>query len=270
MKTLKLALAVSLATASLSVGAVSNEPVEPNTPNKTESAPAKDDVKPYNVSDYPMNTRNSIFFSPTNMAARAQNFEVEPCESAFTAYHRFFSEMFPEPTNLLNECALGSLIDMQLLQGFDPFGKLLGAIRGAMCGFIKDEIHDPFRESINKPMSKANQWVNSTNQAYGDWIDQEARDLQEGIYNPKRHYDKNGLNYPEGLDDPEGWPEEDGSEPNIDSSDTIVEFENEDGEIEQRYEDTIDTGTWSGDEDNSESTNQSNDEYMDWESIYSN
>lgn len=277
MNKLKLALAVTLATSSLNALAVKHEPVEPNTPNKTETAPAKSDVKPYSVSDYPMNTRNTIFFSPSNMATRYQNFEVEPCESAFTAYHRFFAEMFPEPTSLLNECALGSLIDMQLLQGFDPFGKLLAAIRGAMCGFIKDEVHDPFRNAINKPMSKANQWVNSTNQSYGNWIDQEARNLQEGIYNPNRHYDKSGLNYPEGMGTPENDWEDD--EPiidtSIDSSDTIIQFVNEKGEIEYRYEDSIDTGTWRGGESQNNDgwrggDDNSNSEYTDWESIYSN
>src|SRR5690606_29658077 len=128
----------------------------------------------------------------------------DQCESAFTAYHRIFETMFTEPESLMNEYALDSLIDMNKLMGFAPIAVILNAIKGAMCGFIKNEIHDPFIERINKPMSKANQWVNSTNQSYADFIDQETRNLQQSLYDPTSRYDKSGLQFPAPLPAPDG------------------------------------------------------------------
>lgn len=171
-----------------------SKPVEPNG-NTLESVDAKEEMA-VPKTELKLNENNRIAYmfklSPSAFAERARQFSEESeakagCESVFTAYHRFFETMFPSPPSLLNECALGRLIDMRLIQGFDPIGSLLKAIRGAMCGFIKD-LHDPFVNSINSKMNKANQWVDSTNQSYSDWIDETSRDLQKELYNPKKDF----------------------------------------------------------------------------------
>ncbi len=205
MQIKRIIIAISIATTIPAMAAQTDVP-EPNSPVKTETKPSTETLneKP---NDYPIfDPDESVFYWPARAAERYKSFSSPECESAFTAYHRFFETMFPEPDSLLNECALGPLIDMNKLMGFDPIGGILNAIKGAMCGFIKNEIHDPFINSINKPMSKANQWINSTNQSYSDFIDQETRNLQQSIYDPHRHYDKSGLKFPDSLPPPNANP----------------------------------------------------------------
>lgn len=116
----------------------------------------------------------------------------EPCRATRTDYAAYFVDLFEDDPPLLNECALGSLINFDVLQGFDPFGKILNAIKGATCGLIKDKIHDPFISKINSKISEANRWTQATNNQYSSWIDQSARDAAAAIYDPTTRFDKTG------------------------------------------------------------------------------
>lgn len=131
----------------------------------------------------------------------------EPCTAVTTDYAAFFRDMWEDKPPLLNECGLGALVNFNLLQGFDPIGKILNAIKGAVCGVINDKVHDPFVRKINSKLEQYNRWVNDTNNQYSGWIDQETRNLQYSIYDPRTRYNKDGLTF-SGLTpmDPVGNP----------------------------------------------------------------
>ena len=116
--------------------------------------------------------------------------EGEPCQASKRDYAAYFEDLYQPGPSLLNECALGSIINFDVLKAFDPFGKLLAAIKGAVCGFIRDEIHDPFVSTINDKISQANAWTRARNNGYSDWIDEETRNLQHSIYDPTTRFEK--------------------------------------------------------------------------------
>lgn len=123
-----------------------------------------------------------------------------PCHGSSTDYAEMYMAWIEKPPSLLNECGLGRLINFQLLQGFDPFGAMISAIKGAVCGFIKNEISDPFVNKINARISDANRWVQDTNSQYSSWIDESARQLGQSIYDPRSHFAR--TTFPEGMAPP--------------------------------------------------------------------
>lgn len=112
----------------------------------------------------------------------------QPCEASSRNYFQYYRGLWDEKGPLLNECGLGGLIDFRALQGFDPFGRILSAIKGAVCGAIRDQIHDPFVAMINQPIDQANRWSAAKNNQYGDWIDETARNAADAIYDPSERY----------------------------------------------------------------------------------
>lgn len=110
-----------------------------------------------------------------------------PCTSTTRDYASYFDDMFDAAAPLLSECALGGLINFDVIEGFDPFGKILDAIKGAACKIVKD-IHDPMIAKINSKVSQHNRWVQSVNSGYDQWVDRAAREAAAALYDPTTRF----------------------------------------------------------------------------------
>ena len=193
-----------------------------------------------------------------------------PCKATYTDYAEAYMKWVEKPPSVLNECGLGRLVNFKLLQGFDPFGAMINAIKGAVCGFIKNEISDPFVNKLNAKISQANRWVDDTNDQYSSWIDETARDVGSSIYDPRSNFVKNSFpsaaaypdrtapNYNDPANEPEVTvPDDPGNQTDediLDDGGSITVGENEDGN------DVIVTGDPTGNDTSLPST--------DWENIY--
>lgn len=115
--------------------------------------------------------------------------DAPPCVASTTNYGEHFKKLVEKPPRLMNPCGLGGLVDLNALKGFDPFGKLEAAIKGAVCGAIKS-VHDPFVKKINSKISQANRYVDERNTQYGKWIDESTAHVGKQIYNPEKYFVK--------------------------------------------------------------------------------
>lgn len=138
-----------------------------------------------------------------------------PCESSTRNYFQFYRDLWEEKGPLLNECGLGGLIDFKQLQIFDPFGRILSAIKGAVCGAIRDQVHDPFAALLNQPVDQANRWTSATNNQYSDWVDESARNAADAIYDPSERYNMDSMRINRGLDGSSDPETESGSSINV-------------------------------------------------------
>jgi hypothetical protein len=137
---------------------------------------------------------------PSTNKLEAKLDPTAPCEATWKDYGEAYMKWIEKPPSVLNECGLGRLINFQLLQGFDPFGSMISAIKGSVCGFIKNEISDPFVNKLNAEISDVNRWVGDKNDQYSSWIDETARDLQYSIYDPRTNFTKS--TFPDGANTP--------------------------------------------------------------------
>jgi hypothetical protein len=115
--------------------------------------------------------------------------EEGPCLASTTNYSAFFAGLVEKPPRMLNPCGLGTLVDLNALKGFDPFGKLESAIKGAICGKIKS-ISDPFVNTFNEKVEQANRYVDEKNTQYGKWIDESADLVGRSLYDPEKYHDR--------------------------------------------------------------------------------
>lgn len=129
----------------------------------------------------PTGTQND---DPTAMGSVNSDIDsTAPCAAAKRDYAAYFSDLYNSDTPLMNECALGSLMNFDTLKLFDPMGQILDAMRGAACGLIRDNVN-PFITNFNRKVSSANQWVSDQNRGYSDWVDEEARKAAGAVYAP--------------------------------------------------------------------------------------
>ena len=71
--------------------------------------------------------------------------------------------LLTEAQSLLHKCALGGLIDFNVLAIFDPRQLLLDFISQKACSFVKQQTQ-PFRDSFNKEVNLINQQINAFNE----------------------------------------------------------------------------------------------------------
>ncbi|MEA1990338.1 MAG: hypothetical protein U9N57_14175 [Pseudomonadota bacterium] len=103
------------------------------------------------------------------MAVTFPSYSDEQCTPpGERAYHEEW--MLTESQSLLHKCALGGLVNFNVLSIFDPSQMLLDIIKGKACSFVRQKMQ-PYRDDLNAQVDSINSQITSfhDSQTYDAW-----------------------------------------------------------------------------------------------------
>jgi hypothetical protein len=161
-------------------------------------------------SELPINSHENYSNTKGNTSAKSKpdDNSLSPeqlsntCTAAKKDYAEQYAGLFKPKPSIMSECAIGRLVDFNILEYFDPTMAILDAMQGVICGWVEDTVN-PYISKANHSISSANAMIADSNRGYSEFVSDAARGIYYQGYEKHKQNKDNALG---GLVDSQGNP----------------------------------------------------------------